>query len=238
MKHLRTFGFVLLGMVILFSACEREQGVEGDFALTAPASDPDKTAAQTYLETAWEDGETYEYDTVSGTFNIFTGGTFTAHPESYPQGFAVSVAVPAGAVPTEWASGSDFTITVKVPRWGTEFDSEDSPCPFILEPHGVQFNEPITIWLVLPDELATHCDSGYLFYNLVRTVETGVESFDYQDLSKVYSFASENESVAPPGWQGSTVAGGCANMIRCEVLHFSRWEVEGNGTGSDEPGDG
>jgi hypothetical protein len=216
---------VAIALAALLPACGRDDHQPAESLLTAPNVNPDKSL-QTHLAAAWSDGEAYDYDTVSGTIAIATGGSFMGHPASYPTGFAVSVSVPAGAVPEEYAVDGEITITVKVPVNGTTFASADDPCPVVLEPDGVQFRDAIDIWVVLPDDLAERCDEGYLFYNLEQTFVNGNEIYDYKDTSHVYSLASDHESVAPPGFQGPSVPGGCRNLIRCQVLHFSRWEIE------------
>jgi hypothetical protein len=227
MKRQLVMCLVTMGMLAFVSACERADDGSQDLTLTAPGEGYDKLASlQLHLEETWYAGESYAYDTVAGTIDIVTGGSFAARPASYPEGFTVAVSVPPGAVPAEYATDGEITISVQVPRFGTSFDSADAPCPIILEPHGVQFKEPITIWLVLPDALAERCDEGYLFYYLERKTIGNSETFDYRDVTRVYSLGGEKDSVAPPGFKESDAAGDCGNMIRCQVMHFSRWELE------------
>jgi hypothetical protein len=233
MRNLFILVLSITVLALVFAGCEREGDGSLQVSPTAPDGFADKSGGD-YLATLWEAGDLYAYDSVSGTIDIDVGGSFTDHPASYPDGFVVSVAVPPGAVPAEYADNGRITITVKVPQYGTAFVSPDDACPVIFEPHGVQFRRPINIWLVLPQGLAERCDEGYLFYNLEKKTLGGVDTFTYRDTSHVHSVAGSHESVAPPGYPGPNVVGGCRNLIRCEVLHFSRWEVEGGGC--DEPG--
>jgi hypothetical protein len=137
-------------------------------------------------------------------------------------------------VPEEYAEDGAITITVKVPQYGTTFVSPDDACPVILEPDGVQFREPIDIWVVLPKGLTERRDEGYLFYNVERFVEDDIEVFDYRDTSVVHSVASPQETKAPPNFVGPRVEGGCRNLIRCDVLHFSRWYLDDGGCSTPE----
>jgi hypothetical protein len=226
MRRITTVCCALLGLMAILTACEQQDRPAGERSVTAPGTESDKALRQDYLAKTWYDGDAYEYDTVSGSVDVLTGGGFTAHPASYPRGFVVSVAVPPGAVPTEYAAGRSFTITIKVPRWGTKFDSPDAACPVLLEPDGAKFLRPITIWLVLPDGIEPDCEAGYLFYNLERVVEDGVERFVYRDASKVQSVAGAGAKALPAGLPEEAVVGDCSNLIRCQVLHFSRWEVD------------
>jgi len=89
--------------------------------------------------------ESLEYDVIRGTISPGQGGIVTGVAESWPEGNSFGLMVPPGALGNRDSVPVEFTMRVPT------FDSYlahaefDLPLVFRLEPHGLHFQEPVTV---------------------------------------------------------------------------------------------
>lgn len=148
-------GTLLILMSVLIVSCQ-DAVVGPSSAVPEPRSEAplpsEPYLSPEYLAHLWQVSEDTDYEWLTGTVDVVTGGNFTASPTSWSDPRCVfSVTIPAGALqlgnPVSVATRQQISIGVPRPPVAGE---PTHPAVFLLEPDGLEFNLPVTVTFSSP----------------------------------------------------------------------------------------
>lgn len=206
---MRTLPFLLFMLLIPAMLCV--VSCQDESAIDRPAGEektlPDiyffDTPLQEHLEMLWKYSESITYDTVQGYVVTGIGGTVSGYPQSWGPNYEFRIEVPPGALTGQY--GTLTPITLKIPR----NSRPHIHAVYILEPDGLEFQEPVSVTLCYPPWLIH--GQGLRQYVKYR--------FFKHDYGHGYGMSDYEEGYAYSADFGPT-------EITFETMHFSRWVLE------------
>lgn len=150
--------------------------------------------------------ESLEYEVISGNIFPDKGGMIVGNASTWPKESSFGLMVPPGAVPSRDSLPVEFTLRVPTYQSYMTFAERGLPLVFRLEPHGMQFLEPVTVmgtYMPWDKRIPTH------YWHVTPVVENGVIiDVDYEEFGEV------DVQPGPSGLQ-----------VMFQVNHFSDWET-------------
>ena len=214
---------MVMGLMACNSITDLSQSV-------APVDSPDKVdpvpigvvhLSQELLHDRWERSSHTDWDILTCFIEPVGGGRLQGTPASWPTGYVFGAFFPAGFI----ASTDSLEITLKVPRYS---EGVDYPAVYIIEPHGLVFDLPVTLEFCFPPWLEENeYYEKYYFWDETSSPVAGGSNLHLEEINPIPRYGiSDFEKVTPDGED-------LRLKIQFETLHFSRWGME-NGKGGDE----
>ncbi len=150
--------------------------------------------------------ESLDYEVISGNIFPDKGGMIVGAASTWPKGNSFGLMVPAGAVPTRDSKPVEFSL--RVPTYASYMSSAERGLPLVfrLEPHGMQFRQPVTVmgtYMPWDKRVPTHHWHVTPEYEGGEIVDVRYEEFGQVDVEP-----------GPAGLQ-----------VLFDVNHFSDWET-------------
>ncbi|MBU0742049.1 hypothetical protein KKG45_08840 [bacterium] len=150
--------------------------------------------------------QSLDYEVITGTISPRWGGLLTGAAKTWPEDSNFGLLVPPGALNTTDSLPVEFTLRVPTFDSYMAFAERGLPLVFRLEPHGMQFLEPVTVlgtYMPRDERMPTH------FWHVTPVYEDGeVVDVRYEEFGEV---------DVHPGRAGL--------QVMFQVNHFSDWEV-------------
>ena len=222
---------ILAGFLVLIAlACSHDPGVPAGDSPLGPDVSANKDAQpadQQYLSELWALAEAAEYDTIAGTIDCATGGSFYGVPATWLPDYAdriFGLEFPAMA----WDPsiyGATMTFRILVPKLDTVMPCCSAPMFFSLEADGfdsIEFLENVTLTFSDHPSLDSWCGSDEVF------------SYDYDPLASVFYY---DGAFTVPGVEGMEDRDPSCGIARtAEISHFSKWGHKNSGGGTEGGG--
>jgi len=175
-----------------------------------------------FLDQLWRASNHDDWDVLTAVIDPVRGTTVRGTPDSWPEEYVFGAHFPAHCL----ESTEPFTFTLSVPRF---VEGDLHPPVYLLEPHGLEFLEPVTLQFCYPPWYSEH--DSYVKFHFWPHEEGppnkigGKNDHGNPDTIPVY-YMSDVERLAPTG-ENPHVG------LIFETNHFSRWGMT-NGDGGNQ----